>query len=113
MTGVELARRAVACPGWRWMPGMRYQIVNERGQIGGWMRASDRVSHLDALYPVAGESEVALPDLDDPERTSFELVTDIFLGGSSKQSEAQFMRAVTSSWGVQNDEEQLGWGLLA
>ena len=66
MTGVELARRAVACPGWRWMPGMRYQIVNERGQIGGWMRASDRVSHLDALYPVAGESEVALPDLDDP-----------------------------------------------
>ena len=48
-----------------------------------------------------------------PERTSFELVTDIFLGGSSKQSEAQFMRAVTSSWGVQNDEEQLGWGLLA
>ena len=22
MTGVELARRAVACPGWRWLPGM-------------------------------------------------------------------------------------------
>jgi len=66
VSGEELARRAVACPGWRWLPGMRYQLINERGQIGGWMRASDRTAHLDALDARDDTNEVALPDLDDP-----------------------------------------------
>jgi hypothetical protein len=29
----ELARRAVACKRWRWMPGMRYQVGGTVGRL--------------------------------------------------------------------------------
>ena len=28
----ELAKRAVACKGWRWMPGMLWLLINEDGE---------------------------------------------------------------------------------
>lgn len=53
----ELAKRAVACPGWRWMPGMRVvnpatgeeRIIDIFGEAGAW-----------------GWNVGGLPDLDDP-----------------------------------------------
>jgi hypothetical protein len=60
----ELAKRAVACKGWRWMPGMR--SVSH----GGHSRRLDPPPNATGLYPwwtwSAGECEEGLPDLDDP-----------------------------------------------
>lgn len=61
---INLARRAVACPGWRWMPGMRYR--GESWGAWGWVRVSERPEHIAALNERAGDDEVLLPDLDDP-----------------------------------------------
>jgi len=46
----ELARRAVACKGWRWMPGMRYTLPTT-SLHGRWK---------------PGLSQHIMPDLDDP-----------------------------------------------
>jgi hypothetical protein len=51
----ELARRAVACKRWRWMPGMRYQVG---GTVG---RLTD--SQCKGKLPLVAET---LPDLSDP-----------------------------------------------
>ena len=56
-----LARRAVACPGWRWMPGMQttegWRYLGEAPDGGVWW-----------WHPVEGVGELsgALPDLNDP-----------------------------------------------
>jgi len=84
----ELARRAVACKGWRWMPGMRvlrttHPVVQERGgpvvvpvrlmdsstnaeEIGGTTLHGDLIDAGHAV--VHGHHRVAdmLPDLTDP-----------------------------------------------
>ena len=56
----ELASRAVACPGWRWMPGMRC-IVPPRhdGGTGYYSRVTD------AGWPTEDDSG-RWPDLTDP-----------------------------------------------
>ena len=51
----ELARRAVACKRWRWMPGMRYQVG---GTVG---RLTD--SQCKGKLPLVAETR---PDLTDP-----------------------------------------------
>jgi hypothetical protein len=51
----DLARRAVACKRWRWMPGMRYQV----GLLAS--RLSD--SQCKGKLPLVAE---ARPDLTDP-----------------------------------------------
>ena len=49
-----LSHRAVACKGWRWMPGMRWWTDNDRGR-------------LDDYQPeYMARSTDALPDLTDP-----------------------------------------------
>jgi hypothetical protein len=49
-----LARRAVACKGWRWMSGMRWRTEDDRGR-------------LDDYQPeYMGRPPDALPDLTDP-----------------------------------------------
>jgi len=67
----ELARRAVACPGWRWLPGMRCldgsrMLRAGRDLSGPWQAWSDE--HCDAcackLRPE--ETRDDLPDLSDP-----------------------------------------------
>lgn len=51
---VALARRAVACKAWRWMPGMRWWTDDDRGR-------------LDDFQPeYMGRPTHALPDLTDP-----------------------------------------------
>jgi hypothetical protein len=51
---IELARRAVACKGWRWIPGMRWWTEDDRGR-------------LDDFQPeYMGRPHDALPDLTDP-----------------------------------------------
>lgn len=58
---IALARRAVACKGWRWMPGMlasgfRVCRVDPHGYRFGWSDSS-------YAYRIADD---VLPDLDDP-----------------------------------------------
>jgi hypothetical protein len=54
----ELARRAVACKGWRWLSGMR--AVGRRNLPAAWFRAEESTPAL------TGEWSGALPDLTDP-----------------------------------------------
>jgi hypothetical protein len=55
---LDLARRAVACNGWRWMPGM---LVVGSQRHGEW---PFRVCHLSAL--TLRDDLGALPDFTDP-----------------------------------------------
>jgi hypothetical protein len=55
---IALARRAVACKGWKWMPGMR--AVGRRNLPAAWFRVEEVLSSL------TGEWANALPDLTDP-----------------------------------------------
>lgn len=64
MTNLELARRAVACKRWRWVPGMltdsgvRVFRVDDDGYV---------IGYGDHRYPVVREVPAsALPDLTDP-----------------------------------------------
>ena len=51
---IVLGRRAVACRGWRWMPGMRWWTDDDHGR-------------LDDFQPeYMGRPTDALPDLSDP-----------------------------------------------
>ena len=52
----DLARRAVACPGWRWMPGMLWLLIDEDGACYN----CDRVTQENLVL------SDALPDLTDP-----------------------------------------------
>lgn len=55
----EFARRAVACKGWRWVPGMR--VVNERGQVWRLLALDEPGDGVDSR-----EQPRLVPDLDDP-----------------------------------------------
>jgi len=59
-----LGRRLVACPGWRWLPGMRYRCASWDPRWP-WMRVSEHPEHAAALAAEPGE-EAPFPDLDDP-----------------------------------------------
>ena len=52
----ELARRAVACRHWRWMPGMLWLLIDEDGVCYN----CDRVTQANLVF------SDALPDLTDP-----------------------------------------------
>ena len=52
----ELAKRAVACKHWRWMPGMLWLLINEDGVCYN----CDRVTQANLVF------SDALPDLTDP-----------------------------------------------
>ncbi len=54
----KLARRAVACKRWRWMPGML--AVGRRNLPTAWFRLENDIPRL------TGEWSGALPDLTDP-----------------------------------------------
>lgn len=53
----ELAKRLVACKGWRWMPGMR---AVGRSCFVAWFRVEE------PLRKLHGDWKDALPDLNDP-----------------------------------------------
>ncbi len=56
----ELARRAVACKGWRWMPGMSARRWSGHGEVSAVARVSAPARETPWL------SEGWLPDLSDP-----------------------------------------------
>ena len=63
---IKLARRAVACPGWRWLPGMRDAVDGDRV-----VSVSTRGQALWVRWAKAGEANQRWPssrkpDLDDP-----------------------------------------------
>lgn len=64
---LNIARRAVACKGWRWMPGMRYRLSPRHP----WCRyeggdASDYDGTPVTAASPSDRSAFALPDLSDP-----------------------------------------------
>lgn len=67
MSGGDLARRAVACPVWRWMPGMR---VSDVGIVvfvdGSWLVTTVYIDDRDGWSTGSRIARHALPDLDDP-----------------------------------------------
>ena len=62
---IALGRRAVACKGWRWMPGMRVEWV---GMGTGWRMLSKTQSWYEREECKDGEpgGPNAIPDLTDP-----------------------------------------------
>lgn len=63
----DLARRAVACKGWQWLPGMRYRLSPRHP----WCRyeggdATDDDGNPVTESPPAARSALAVPDLSDP-----------------------------------------------
>lgn len=62
---IALARRAVACKGWRWLPGMRVEWV---GMGTGWRMLSETHSWYEREECEDGEpgGPNAVPDLEDP-----------------------------------------------
>jgi hypothetical protein len=57
---IDLARRAVACKGWRWMPGMSARRWSGHGEVSAVARVSAPARETPWL------SEGWLPDLSDP-----------------------------------------------
>lgn len=61
MSPADLARRAVACPRWRWMPGMRW-TVSRSAPLEDY---AGRILDCDRRAPDSS-SFLGLPDLTDP-----------------------------------------------
>ena len=55
---IELARRAVACKGWRWIAGMK--AIRHEEHCTSWFRIEETLRRL------TGDWASALPDLSDP-----------------------------------------------
>jgi hypothetical protein len=87
----ELARRAVACKRWRWMPGMRYQVG---GTVG---RLSD--SQCKGKLPLVAETR---PDLSDPATLGCLLALVREAHGAPA---AYFMGSVNNQWVVHHFTE--------
>lgn len=58
--GLDLARRAVACKGWRWMPG----VLTTTGYRIYY--AEDTICGVDLRGEIAGSADSLIPDLTDP-----------------------------------------------
>ncbi len=54
----ELAKRVVACKGWRWMPGMK--ALGKKDMPTAWFRLEETIQNLH------GDWSNATPDLSDP-----------------------------------------------
>jgi len=67
---IELAKRAIACKGWRWMPGMRtgskFARVVAVDNDTGTSCASEEGATNDDCYAVWLDNVPLLPDLTDP-----------------------------------------------
>lgn len=70
---IEIAKRAIACRKWRWLPGMR--AVGRKGLPEAWFRVEEKLSKL------TGDWSEAIPDLSDPATIGclLELVREVWL----------------------------------
>lgn len=67
----DLARRAVKCKGWRWMPGMLTEgdnrVISVDDEATCWAESNDYLRYsLDEPAWVREKFAAELPDLDDP-----------------------------------------------
>lgn len=77
---VEIAKRAVACKKWKWLPGMR--AVGRKGHPEAWFRVEEKLSKL------TGDWSKAVPDLSDPATIGciLELVREVWLDDEAAYS---------------------------
>ena len=80
---VEIAKRAVACKKWRWLPGMR--AIGRKGKPEAWFRVEEKLSKL------TGDWSEAIPDLSDPATIGclLELVREVWLDGEAAYSRCE------------------------
>lgn len=80
---VEIAKRAVACKKWKWLPGMR--AVGRKGKPEAWFRVEEKLSKL------TGDWSEAIPDLSDPATIGclLELVREVWLDGEAAYSRCE------------------------
>ena len=107
---LDLARRAVACPGWRWMPGMRdtdgWRILRGEEASGGASLASadGELMHDRSL------SLRVLPDLTDAATLGclLALVREAWGDAAASAHLVGFTHAL--EWAVMSDESELATG---
>lgn len=100
---IALARRAVACRAWRWMPGMlasgfRVCRVDPHGYRFGWS---------DSSYAYRITDDV-LPDLQDSATLGCLLALV-----REAHGRRCYTQAVGGYWAVQNDDTEQAWGAEA
>jgi hypothetical protein len=80
---VEIAKRAVACKKWKWLPGMR--AVGRKGKPEAWFRVEEKLSKL------TGDWSEAIPDLSDPATIGclLELVREVWLDREAAYSRCE------------------------
>lgn len=80
---VEIAKRAVACKKWRWLPGMR--AIGRKGKSEAWFRVEEKLSKL------TGDWSEAIPDLSDPATIGclLELVREVWLDREAAYSRCE------------------------
>lgn len=80
---VEIAKRAVACKKWKWLPGMR--AVGRKGKPEAWFRVEEKLSKL------TGDWSESIPDLSDPATIGclLELVREVWLDGEAAYSRCE------------------------
>ena len=90
---LDLARRAVACRGWRWMPGMRWWTEDDRGR-------------LDDFQPeYMGRPPDALPDLTDPATLGCLLALVREAWGKEDMNAVRLFRDGFRKWCVEYDDD--------
>jgi hypothetical protein len=101
---IELARRAVACRGWRWMPGMRVEWV---GMGTGWRMLSETQSWYEREECEDGEpgGPNAIPDLTDPATLGCLLALVREAWGKEDMGAVRIFRDGLRKWCVEHDED--------
>jgi hypothetical protein len=94
---LDLARRAVACKGWRWMPGM---LAVEQAVPG--MALSARPVRVDDYWHEVG---VWLPDLTDPATVGCLLALVREAWGQEDMGAVRIFRDGLRKWCVEHDED--------
>ena len=89
---IALAKRAVACRGWRWMPGMRTDL-------------GERVSDDDAQTDAPTNWTDDLPDLTDPATLGCLLTLVREAWGKDDMGAVRIFRHGLRKWCVEHDED--------